>query len=197
MDKALVSLFEEFEDPTENLPPEMLLDPHHPNNDKYYDQLSHIKLGIKSATANLRPIQLHALLYYRQGLKFKEIAEKLDIGYQTASRWVKLPEAKSLSVLMDHHQQQLDGPNINHRKAILYRIMKDNEQYHPSIAIKALQEINKMSGVYAESVNNTTNNIMQIQINGDLLPRGALDTLPDTYETRMENQSNVIEGDFS
>ena len=192
MDKTLVSLFEEFEDPEESLPPEMLLDPYHPKNDRFYSELNHTKRAVLATSNALRPMHRQAVAMYRGGMNYTEIAKKLDSTLSTVSKWVNAPQAKRLSALMDHHQHQVDGPNSEHRKAILYRISMDNEKYHPSISIKALQEINKMSGTY-ETGDNIQNQV-NIQINGELLPRGALDVLPDTYETRQ--LSNVIEGDF-
>ena len=192
MDKALVSLFEEFEDPEATLPPEMLLDPYHPKNDRFYAELNHTKRAVTAHSQSLRPIQRQAVAMHRGGMNYTEIANKLDVGNTTVSKWINNPNAKILIALMDHHQQQIDGPNIEHRKAILYRISMDNEKFNPNTSIKALQEINKMSGVYETGDLNIGNQI-NIQINGELLPRGALDVLPVTYETRLDN---VIEGDF-
>ena len=75
-------------------------------------------------------------------------------------------------------QQKLDGPTQDHRKGLLFRIALDNEKEKPSVAITAITEINKMSGSYEQQGGGIVNNIT---INGELLPRGALDELPPVH----------------
>ena len=61
-------------------------------------------------------------------------------------------------------------------------------------AIAAVQEMNKMSGTYqTDSMFSGNQGTINIQINGELLPRGPLDTLPETYESR---QLPVIDEDY-
>lgn len=197
MDQHLTNLFHDFADPNDDLPPELLLDPEHPDNDRYFDALAHIKRAVMDAQQRLRPLQRHAVMLHRQGLKNTEIAKKLDLNDNTIGKYINSPEAQRLMRVMDHHQHQLDGPNFEHRKAILYRIALEQEKKQPKTTITAIQEINKMSGVYQDGPGSGgVHNEINIQINGELLPRGPLDQMPETYETRLANQSNVIEGDF-
>ena len=187
MDQNLTDLFTDFADPYDDLPPELLLDPEHPDNDRYFDSLAHIKRAVMDAQLRLRPMQRHAIMLHRNGMKNKEIANKLDINPNTVSKYLNLPQAQRLMRVMDHHQHQIDGPNFEHRKAILYRIALEQEKSQPKTTITAIQEINKMSGVYQQDQGGMhAGGDINIQINGELLPRGALDVLPNTYETRQD-----------
>lgn len=87
-------------------------------------------------------------------------------------------------VLLNHLQQQLDGPDKDHRKGVLWRIALENEEKRPNISVQAIQEMNKMTAAYNDG-NQGNGNVVNIQINGELMPRGNLDTLPDTYENRV------------
>ena len=196
MNQQLQELFEDFADPTDTLPPELLLDPDHPDNDRFFDSLAHINRAVRDAAAKLRPIQKHAALLYRQGLNYTEISKKLDVTPTSISKWMNDPTAKRFLSVMDHHQRMRDGPNFDHRKAILYRIALEQEKSQPKTTIAAIQEINKMSGVYADNASGGINagGDINISINGDLLPRGALDVMPNTYETRQA--ALTVDGDF-
>lgn len=183
MDTELADMLEEYSEGEEHLPPELLLDQYHPSNDQFFQDLRHVKRQIL-ATGNLmkRP-KREAVRLNRAGQTTKQISAAVNFGPNTILKWLKEPECLRLRKLMDHLQQMNDGPQDNHRKAILYRIVVDNEKKKPRVAIAALQEINRMSGAYAEI--GGTSNVVNIQINGELLPRGHLDTLPQTYDSKL------------
>lgn len=165
------------------LPPEVLLDKYHPRNDKYFQELNFLRKQLQSHKTLMKPKAAMAVALFRNGKNFREIGDNLMIGPNTISKYVQSPDGIRLRQLLDHQQQLIDGPNVEHRKGILYRIVVDNEKPDPAVAIQALKEINKMSGVYE---NTATGNVVNIQINADLLPRGALDVLPETFETRQK-----------
>jgi hypothetical protein len=186
MNADLQQLFTDFADPSEDLPPELLLDPEHPDNDPYFQQLNHINRAVMDASARLRPLQKHAVMLHRTGLSYTEIAKKLDIAPATASRYVNSTEGKRFTNVLEFHQRHIDGPQFDHRKNILYRIALEQQKMSPGVAINAIKEINKMTGTYGDPSGGFENNgTINIQINGELLPRGVLDTLPNTYETRQ------------
>jgi hypothetical protein len=64
----------------------------------------------------------------------------------------------------------------------------DNEEKRPNITVQAIQEMNKMAGVYNQDGGNH-NNVVNIQINGELLPKGNLDRLPETFESTYTDES--------
>ena len=186
MNDQLLELVSDYADPDEHLPVEMLLNPEHPSNEQFYQDLAHIKRAVIAAQNRLRPMQRHAVLLHRQGLNYTEVAKKIDTTAITVSKWIKSKEAVRYQATMDHHQQMLDGPQFDHRKNILYRIAMEQMKSQPKTSISAIQEINKMSGVYQSDGQFANNSgTINIQINGELMPKGALDVMPETYETRQ------------
>ncbi len=180
MPQELTEILDEYLVGEEHLPPECLLDQFHPQNHQFYQDLNHIKRQILATGNRLKPYQREAVRLHRTGMNHTDIGKKLDISAPTVGKWIQLPEALRLKALMDHFQMLNDGPNAEHRKNILYRIAIDNTQKKPRVTIAAIQEINKMSGSYAPE--GQQGNVVNISINGELLPKGALDTLPQTYE---------------
>jgi hypothetical protein len=186
MNQQLSELFTDYGDPEEHLPPELLLNPEHPQNDPFYTELAHIKRAIRDAQSRVRPLQRHAAVLHRNGLNHTEVANKLDVHPATVGKWLKTPTVQRLLAVMNHHQQLLDGPNFDHRKHLLYVIALSNKDRQPRVSISAITEINKMSGTYVDQGRPSgPGNVVNIQINGELLPRGPLDTLPESYETRL------------
>lgn len=184
MPSELTEILDEFMIGEEDLPPECLLDKYHPQNHQFYEDLTHIKRQLLATGNKVKPYQREAVRLHRAGMSNTDIGKKLDIGPTTIAKWLKLPECKRLNALMNHLQMLNDGPNQDHRKNILYRIAVDNTEKKPRVTIAAIQEINRMSGTYGAEGGNS-GNVVQIQINGELLPRGSLDTMPETYENRQ------------
>lgn len=170
-----------------SLPPECLLDKYHPRNDQYFSDMNMTRKRLASQKALMKPKAAAAVTLFRSGKNFTEIGALLNIGPQTISKYIQSPDGLRLRALIDHHQQQIDGPNADHRKGILYRIVIDNETTDPTVAISAIKELNKMAGSYAEtgSGSGSQGNVFNISINNELMPRTSLDTLPETYETRQ------------
>lgn len=131
-----------------NLPAECLLDPYNPANDKYYKTKSDLERRIIHASSIMRPKQVLAVKKRFSGASNKEIAEALKVAAGTVSGWFKKPEAQRLRSLLAHYGAHIDGPNTDHRKAILHRIVVDNEIQKPTVAISAIAELNRMTGAY-------------------------------------------------
>jgi len=189
MSQELTDILEDFMVGEEDLPPECLLDPYHPQNHQFYEDLNHIKRQILATGNKVKPHKREAVRLYRTGMSNKDIGQKLDIGPATIAKWLNEPECKRLRALCDHLQMLNDGPNADHRKNILYRIAIDNTQKKPRVTIAAIQEINRMSGTYGADAGGS--NVVNIQINGELFPRGKLDTLPETYESRVVDSADT------
>lgn len=176
---------DELIDDGTNLPPELLLDKYHPHNDRYFQELKLVRMRIASQKALMKPKAAAAVYLFLSGSNYREIGDKLNIGPTTTSKYIQSTEGKRLASLINHHQQQIDGPNADQRKGILYRIVVDNERDDPNTAISAVKEINKMSGSYETPGSGSQGNTINIQINADLMPKGALDVLPETYESKQ------------
>lgn len=180
---------EDWLDPADYVPSELLLDSDHPANDGYAQDLRHIEQKLHAFSRLLKPKKRELARLIRAGLSPKDIARKLNAHVTSIRTWAKDPDVIRLTVLMDYHQHKLDGADLSHRKGVLWRIALDNEEKRPNIAIQAIQEINKVSAAY-QSEGNTGNqgNVVNISINGDLLPRTGLDVLPDTFESRVRRE---------
>jgi len=172
---ALDSLDELCEEP---LPIELLKDPYHPGNDVFYQTLNQIKGLINLQSVKLRTIEVQAVRQAFKGLKKTQIAENLDVGYQSVLNYLKKPDSLRLLQLLTHMQILLDGPQKEHRVHMLYRIAIDNECDRPTVAVSAIQEINKMSGVYEPAAQVGG---LNVTINNEVLPRGELDKLPEPH----------------
>lgn len=176
---------DDLEDDGQYLPPELLLDKYHPRNDAYFSELNITKKRLASQKALMKPKAAAAVYLYIAGKNNREIGEALQLGPKTIGRYINSPDGLRLRSLINHHQAHIDGPNAEHRKGILYRIVVDNEKPDPTTAIQALKEINKMSGSYEIGGSGSAGNVFNIQINADLMPKGALDVMPETFETRQ------------
>ena len=172
----------------ENLPPELLLDPHHPRNDAYFQNLTDIKNRITAQAAKMRPVQVRVIKLSVTGTHTRDIAKQANVSTASVRKYTTSEDGKRLTSLIYHLQQALDGASVEHRKSILWRIALDNELNRPNVSVTAIDMINKMSGTYQpQEVSGGVN----ITINNTLLPQGKLDQLPQTYESRLK----TIEGE--
>ena len=164
------------------LPPELLLDPHHPSNDEYCKGHIPLKRELMAHTVNMPPKAVSAIKSHMAGKTRKQIAEELNTTPTTVGKYIRSDAGKRLRALLHHIAHMKDGPNIEHRKHVLWRITVNNEKKNPKTAVAAIQEINKMSGTYDPK---QSAGPVNITINNQLLPRGPLDTMPETYEARI------------
>jgi hypothetical protein len=68
-------------------------------------------------------------------------------------------------------QQLREGPNLEQRKRTLWEITQDNQHDEPKTSISAIQEMNRMDGIGKD----TKDTKIEVTINNQLLPKGALD----------------------
>lgn len=191
MEQELAEIFDDFYDGEDNLPTELLLDPYHPSNDKFYESIKSIQRLVNAITHGWPQSKTEALRLVHQGMNDTQVGKRLKIGSQTIGRYRKSQQGKDLLQLYRHLQQLRDGPQLDHKKSFLWRIAVDNEENRPRISIAAIQEMNKMSGSYAEQ--NAASNVFNIQINSELLPRGQLDELPPVHV--IEHKKDLPDAD--
>jgi len=163
--------------------PDLLVDPYHPHNDRYFSSQRDIMRKITHAKSQLKPKQVRVVELALSGLKTAQIAEKIKVTPATVLKHIRHPDAIRLAQLLQHLTQLRDGPKKAHRQHMLYRIAVDNEVNRPAIAISALDQLNKLAGSYEQQGNH--GNSINITINGAAMPKGALDKLPETYESRV------------
>jgi len=159
------------------LPADLPPDPYHPDFDEYAQRDRRLRAVLVSQTHRMKPKAVSACKLAHKGMSYTEIAQQLKISPTTASKYVNSPDGKRLLGYLQHYASHRDGVSLQHRKGILYRIVVDNEKTRPNVAVQAIQEMNKMDGAYHED---KSGNVINIQINNEAFPRGALDIAHDT-----------------
>jgi hypothetical protein len=157
------------------LPPEALLAPNNPANDEYLRDVAALKRMIVSQTKCLQPTHVEICKKFHTGKKKIDIADEVGLTPVTVGRALKAPAAQKLLALLQHLALMMDGPRDGQRRNFLWRIAIRNEEKDPRVAISAIAEINKMTHLEKQLDLGIGDNVVQIVINNDLLPRGALD----------------------
>ena len=157
----------------EYLPPELLLDVHHPANADYMQNLNSIKRTIVARTMTMLPRHVDIVKRKVAGVSHADIAIELSVAPQTIGNILKRQDALELRALLEHYNLAVDGPNDAHRRRMLWEIAVENQQLEPKVSISSIVEINKMNGTYNTAAKDTAINIT---INNNLLPKGKLDT---------------------
>ena len=186
MDNELQELIgDQFLEPDEYIPAELLLNDNHPDADQYAEDRRDVERKVFAFGKQLKPKHREFVRYFRSGMPVKDIAKKLACSKAAIYRYASRPDVQRYIALLDYQQRLIDGADLAHRKGVLWRVALDNEEKRPNITIQALQEINKMSGTYVDAGNKGNGNVVNSQINGEMLPRGPLDTMPETFETQQ------------
>lgn len=156
------------------VPHELLLDENNPANDPYFRNLEALRAVAVSYSRRMRARHVRIVQMAHQGRANKDIAEELKITQGTVSRILHRDDAIRLRETLQHIGQLLDGPSLELRANMLWRIARTNEDPEPAITIQAVKELNKMSGAYPVQAQAVTPNI-NIVINDQAMPRTALD----------------------
>jgi hypothetical protein len=160
---------------TSVLPPELMLDPHHPLADEYIKKAQNVQRMIVSTSALLKPKQVIACKLRHTGMQMNDIAAKVGVTPTTISAWMKLAPMLKLTSLLTYYQVALDGPNEAQRRNMLWRIAVTNEEVAPKVSNSALAELNKMTIVdYDRKNTGGGSGPVTIVINNQL-SRGSLD----------------------
>ena len=162
------------------LPPELLLNEDHPDNDQYLKNTRLIQQQIVAQSARMRPKEIESVKMAHQGLNYVEIGQRLNISPQTASKYLKKEHGQRLKALLAHYDAAIEGPHRAQRKAMLWRIARRAETEDPRVAISAVAELNKVEEAQNQVI--STGGTTQIVINTQQLPRGALDGEFETIE---------------
>lgn len=171
---------------SENLPdnylqnPEDFLEAHHPANDEYLRSVDHVQRRLVTASKTLRNKQVQILKAVFTGKKYTQVATQLGTTGATVANLVNSPEGQDFLQLMQYHQMLLEGANLAQRRNMLWRIATAEEKVDPKTSIKAVEALNKMTYQEWEQKNPNAGGqkqtaVVQININQQQLPRGALD----------------------
>jgi hypothetical protein len=155
--------------------PEVEDNPYHPMNDRYYADMRHAENRVMAAQRQMKPKHVQIVKMHFAGWTNVKIAEQVGNTDVTVSRVIHTPAGQKLLQLLRYIQSAADGPSAAHRKAILYRIITDNEAKQPKVAITAIAEINKMDMNDHLVKSGTAPGQVTIIINENTFPRTALD----------------------
>ena len=111
-------------------------------------QLSHYKQKLPHA-------QRKALNYALQPHPSTKVAELAGVAYATAIALRKNPHFHMIANLQERIDRLNRGPDLTQRMAMMWRIAKREEMGKPSIALKALDLMNKQQGLYQNDDDNT------------------------------------------
>ncbi len=157
-------------------------DPYHPDSDEYVRKDARLRAAMASHAKHMNPKAVQAVKMYAKAVPISKIANTLGVTPPTVRNYVNSKAACELLQYIRHYAAHLEGPTIEHRKNILYRIIVDNEKSKPQVAMNAVDMLNKMDGSYVKEEEKS--NVINIQINNELLPRTALDLVPEGVAVR-------------
>tara|TARA_R110000772_G_scaffold145423_1_gene255301 strand:- start:5113 stop:5679 length:567 start_codon:yes stop_codon:yes gene_type:complete len=147
------------------------LDPYHPSNQPYVKSEQAIKRVIVDQAACMTPKHVKAAKLHLRGETNVEIAEKLGYATGTVSQILNRNDVIALLRTLRHLDQHHDGLSLQIRKHMIGQMVLDNFGEDDRVALTAMQELNRIEGVYKEDKKAPD----IIVINNNLLPRGALD----------------------
>ena len=152
------------------LPAHIELDKYHPANQDFFKRKKGISQVIVAQSMKMHPRHVHVAKMKLRGRSNDEIGAEVGIRPNTVAQIYSRDDVKELTrqlIFMDMH---LEGPELALRKHLLWEIAVDAKKEDPRITISAIQELNKIAGIY-----NTPDSTINITINQGQLPRGALD----------------------
>lgn len=161
-------------DPVFELDPDIELDYYHPGNHDFMIDLEHMKKAIVSQALTMKEWHHQAVRRRMAGVSNLDIAEEFGVTPAAVSNVLNGEKALRLRQLLIHHQTALEGPSTALRKRMVWEIAVDNQKVEPKTTLSAIQELNRMEGVYDDHKKQTASS-NTIIINNNLFPKGKLD----------------------
>jgi len=156
--------------------PEALLDEDNPANDPYFRSLRDVQRAMVAQQAAMRANHVEMCKLKHRGMGNTKIAEQLNVTPTTVSNVTCGERGAVLLELLRVYEALIDGPNIAQRQHMLWRIASRNEERDPRVTLSAVGELNRMTGASgAATTPGGQGQVINIQINQELFPRGALD----------------------
>lgn len=157
--------------PTEYVPPELALDEYNPENQDFHQKSRRFQKLIVAQQAKCRPHHVQVAKQHHMGKRNVEIAQNLNIKQHTVWSILKRPEIQHLIDLLRLYGGHMSGPTIDHKRSILWRIAVDNEHQDPKTTMQAIDQMNKMDGVYTQKIDHE----VKITIDDGTFKQTALD----------------------
>ena len=174
----------------ERVPAELSEDPVFPGADRFYAAIDKVERTILHYSRALKVKEVKALKLRFKGVAVTSVGKEVGMATETLRKLESSVKGSRLLALMSHLEHLRDGPRVEHRRNLLYRIAADNELNRPRIAVAALQELNKMAGLGLSGAE--AGGGVNITINNELFPRGALDVPPVSYEARERGAAEEL-----
>lgn len=146
-------------------------DEYYPPNEYSAQKEFEIKTQIVQLSKDMEPWQANACKRYAHGDAINAISKDLKKSFGRVKTALSEHNAMLVVELWRAVITYQEGPNEAQRKAMLWRIARDNEKCAPKEARGAIEAINRM----IEAKNGRTGNRIEIVINNELLPRTKLD----------------------
>jgi hypothetical protein len=153
------------------LPPELELDPYHPDNQQFTKSKRSLEHLLVTQQAKCRPRHVRIAKDKHSGFPNIEIAKRNNVHTSTVQHVLKRKEVADLQYLLQRYDAHMSGPTLAHRKHEVWKIAHDNREDDPGTSLRAHDMLNKVEGVYVQKVDQT----VKIEINANVFPKGTLD----------------------
>lgn len=154
-----------------DLPDPLATDDYYVLNDHFLIKEMEVRNLIADAVLELDPWESEFARRYANGETINALYKAFNKTQKTLKQVTEKPHFLQVVHLWQHLKILQDGPNELLRKQMLWRIAKDNEKTDPKEATKALVAINAMEN----EKRGIGSNKIEIIINNEMMPRGALD----------------------
>ena len=172
------------------------------DEDPYTEKLHDLHTQVARLGRKVAPRQRKAIEAFAAGTPAATIAERLGYsspGYIKSLVYSNRATQAYLKALyrLQYHQQ---GPTIDQRVGLLWRIALDNEAVKPTASIAAVDAINKMTGIYHEQAARYNQLPQQTGITLNLVNYNDLLQPPQQQQQQQQQQqppNPVIDGSLS
>jgi hypothetical protein len=153
------------------LPVEVELDIYHPSNQPFIKTENAIKRVVVDQSVRMKPNHVKIAKMHLRGNTRQEMIDETGLKSSYISVVLGRPDVSELLRTLTHLDQHHEGINLRIRKAMLTEIAIDAKKDDPRLSVTAIQELNRIEGVY----NTESNRPQMLVINNTIFPRGALD----------------------
>ena len=153
------------------LPADIELDVYHPSNQPFIKTEQAIKRVVVDQSTRMKPNHVKIAKMHLRGSTRQEMVEETGLVYGSVAQILTRPDVVELVRTLTHLDGHHEGINLRIRKQMLTEIAIDNKEVDPRLTVSALQEINRIEGVYEREGTKP----QTIIINNGTFPRGSLD----------------------
>lgn len=116
--------------------------------DPFHNTIDQLATQVATLARAIPPGHRKAIELYHQGRTKAEITRQTRITHATITKALHSPKGLQLMSLLEQIQQLRKGPSLEARRAMLWRIALRAEQHKPSVALSAIDTLEKQAGTY-------------------------------------------------